>query len=175
MGVSSEKKGFEEGYRFSYIGKVSAVADSKMNFLRGMQVLTMLDGRAISKETLLEVIFLCNEAVTQKFQKGMREVEVFETKRVTQADLDYASVTLTCEDYRLSVQACGQKYMAINLGNREVDTIDSDELDDLLDIAAAAVDVEGSKPEGPAATRLKTNILDSDGFKRARNLLLSRL
>ena len=71
----------------------------------------------------------------------------------------------------------GKRYMAIDLAPivDRVKFIESEELNALLDIVAAAVDVEGSHPEGPSLCNLKNNILASEGFKGVRAFLESRL
>ena len=49
--------------------------------------------------------------------------------------------------------------------------IDADELDFVLDLAAAALDVEKHEAETPGEKKIRWAFLESEGFRRARNAL----
>ena len=76
--------------------------------------------------------------------------------------------TIVCEDPRLSMPCMGKEFQAIDLKrcNRDVPKIDTDELNFVLDLAAAALDVETSEAKTPSERKIKRAFLESEGFKR---------
>ena len=86
-----------------------------------------------------------------------------------------------CEDDRLSLRRAGQCYRAIDkaLIKQEVSTLSLEEVETLLDICAAGLDIETYEPAGPAEKRLRNALLyDNRVFAESRATLrgiLSRM
>ena len=130
-----------------------------------------LGGKPITKENLLQVIQTANTEVERKFSKGVREVVALTSRVPPQADLDYYNVRVTCEDPRLSLNASGVKYLAVDLQGKKVETMADGEMEDLLLTMSAGLAVEAVEPEGPAQRKLQWEIMQSPAFQRARVLM----
>jgi hypothetical protein len=181
VGKASVSGGFEPGYKFSYIGETDTSIDNKLAFLRTASLLRVLNGREVTKESLMHAVDVLNNEVVCKFSKGMREVRTVRSKTVPKYDQDYAGVYITCEDPRLSLHAFGQEYLVldkklIEAGQSEpIGTIDKNFLHFLLDWASAAYDIEGTAPTGAATKSLRWSIMTSEGFMRGRVAIQSAM
>ena len=67
----------------------------------------------------------------------------------------------------------GKEYQAIDLKrcNRDVPQVDMQELNFVLDLATAAMDVERAEAKTPGERKTKWAFLESEGFRRARDAL----
>ena len=174
IGEADEQLGFKPGYQFAYIGATTDATENKIHILRTANALTRLGDSPISKQTLLEVIEECNQSVTRKFSKGMKEVREVKSKVVPKTDLDYYAIHLTCEDRRLSLQRMGEAYLALDLSKQTVGDIIMDMFDFMLGVSASMLDLDAA-PKGKETKNLKWRIENSEGFKYARTVLLSRI
>ena len=68
---------------------------------------------------------------------------------------------------------CREEYQAIDLKrcNRDVPEVDVQGLNFVLDLAAAAMDVEKAEAKTPGEKKIKWAFLESEGFRRARDAL----
>ena len=144
VGSASEHSGFENGYHFALIGGGHGDSvDVKIKFLQTATLLTELNGRPVSEEALEGALFAIQETVENKFANGMAEVSVAYPKLVSQRELDQANVDIFCQSGTLSLPGPGRRMLVIKqdaIENRgqKVETIDPEELDRLLDLAATA-------------------------------------
>jgi hypothetical protein len=170
LGEASTSKGFAPGYRFGFAGALSAKTDNLIMFLKSVTALRFLDGKAVTKEALLQCIEKANNEVHKKFSAGMREVKAV-TSRIDRKKLADANCHATCEDPRLSLRSSGKVFLAIDFSTIQVEEWSEAEVVALLKIVAAGLNIEEHEPEGPAQWYLKQEILDSPGFKRPRVLM----
>ncbi len=119
----------------------------------------------------MRVIETSNADVDRKFSQGVREVRALTCEVPPKADLDYHGVRLTCEDPRLSLNASGIKYLAVDLKGTEVETMEDGEMEDLLYSMSACLDVEAFKPDGPSQTRMRYEVMEHPAFLRSRRLM----
>ena len=134
-----------------------------------------LDGKEISKQTLLEVIETANAAVLARFRRGMREVRQVDSIEVSPDMLSARNVRLHCEDRRLSIARMGEAYYAVDLSDTSPGFIDPEMFDFMLNASAAMLDLESTDPQQPAFRKVKKNVMDSEGFRYGRVLLESKL
>ena len=153
-----------------FIGKISSTVENKIAMLRTAKMLKTLAGRPITKETMLDCIQKCNDEVHLKFAKGMKEVRPYTSKIPPQGDLTYAGVRVVCEDTRLSLRHSGLVYLGIDTKMADIPTIDPQQLEDMLDISAAAFDLENLQVGGETS-KLRWAIMGSPGFQRTRVLM----
>ena len=71
----------------AYIGDVGSVTGNRIQFLRSGKALTVLDGRPVSRETLLQVIEECNQQVHCVFSKGVARLCRFAVKSIRNISL----------------------------------------------------------------------------------------
>jgi hypothetical protein len=142
--------------------------------LRSGKALTVLDGKPVSRETLLQVIDECNQQVHCVFSKAVAEAVSVCSKVVPQHQLDQLSVHLVCEDRRLSMQRMGVKYLALDMSQQRLAPIDSDLFDFMLDASAAMMDFELTTLS-PQARKLANQIHTSAGYGLARAALRARM
>jgi hypothetical protein len=176
FGTYTEQYGFTE-YEYSMIGKVSALTENKMLFLKGCTALTELNQMkvsAITKEVLLEMVARLNEKVAKKFSRGIDEIAIVNSKDI-KSDLEYRGMRLVCEDERLSMKSHGHAYKVIDLHDMEIPVIDQAEFDFILDVLAASLDVERRTDLKPAEKRIREGFVTSSVFKESRKMLQSRL
>ena len=175
VGFASESSGFEEGYEFALIGSSPQKddgIDAKINFLKTATLLTELNGKPVSEETLLAALETIQQRVHDKFSKGMHEVSVEYSKQVSKHELDSANLDIICQDIRLSMPGPGRRMLvikkeAIEKNGRKVVEIDPEEFHYLLDVAGSTYNIEDVKV-GKGGKAIKTQILTSDGFKAGR-------
>jgi hypothetical protein len=149
------------------------VIENKIAFLRGCTALRFIGKKAITKEVLLMAIQQANDEIHAKFSRGMREVRPYTSRIPSKLDMDYAGVRVVCEDTRLSLRAAGVVYLGLDLKDKlkEIGDMPMDELDELLDNAAAGLSVEAVVPNGPSERRIQWDIQQSPGFQRTRVLM----
>ena len=171
VGTTSPTYGFSPGYRMYRIGTPTPEIENKIAMLRTAKVLSVLDGKPITQESLLQAIHTCNEEVSACFARGMQEVRPYTVVIPPKGDLDYYGVRVICEDVRLSARQAGLVYLGIDTSRLTIPVIDMQELDVLLDISAAALDLDKMRIEGPANLQLRNEIQQSPGFQRTRVLM----
>ena len=159
--------------QMAFIGKQTDAQNNKINWLKGCNAIETLAGRPITRENILQMIDALNRETNRVLtQGGIREV-VRTTARDPNEALLQANCRLYMEDERLSLLGPGRQFNAINsqLCSPPVTEISSEELDDLLDAAAAGLDVE-SGPHATAAQRqVQRKVMSSPGFIRGRQWL----
>ena len=180
IGDADDSKGYsfayKAGFSFAYAGHIDHKLEDKIQFLKTAEALTQLDGRdiTISKDTLLEVIAACNDSVSKKFSIGKKEVREIKSKVVTDVELALRQVHLICQDGCPSMHRMGHPYCALDLSKSVVHDIEEAEFQFLIEVSAAMLDVEAVPvPAMSPAMKLKKEIMDSAGFKKARTLLKS--
>ena len=110
-----------------------------------------------------------NEKTCKKFRQGIKEMARCESAE-TRGKLDWGN-SLCCEDPRLSLAGPGHQFWAIDLKRCKtpLETIDPDELENMLDILASGLDLENPKyPPGPAAFSRRNEFYASKAFKESR-------
>ena len=112
----------------------------------------------------------------KKFIRGVKEVVTCTSKSIDDWEMESSGARIVCEDPRLSIPCFGKEYKAINLKlcNRDVSVTEESELNFVLDLAAAAMDIENAQTKGPAERRIREKMLASEGFARARKALRGR-
>jgi hypothetical protein len=71
--------GDEKEYFYFHIGETSTIVEAKIRFLQMCQMVTVLDGKPVTKETLLECIRTLNER-TQRRLSSFKEVVTLAAK-----------------------------------------------------------------------------------------------
>ena len=132
-----------------------------------------LADRPITRESILQMIETLNKETHRRFTMG----SIAEVVRITAQSpvnaLAEANCRLYCEDERLSLRGPGFQFNAINpkLCTTPVTAISPEELDDLLDGAAAGLNVEEGPSTNANQKAIKRQVMDSPGFRRGRQLL----
>ena len=178
IGEWDKRRGFyKDGYEFAFVGEIPQSLDNKIQFLKTLKILTILDGKEvnITKDTLLEVIDQCNAEVVKKFRKGkgMQEVREFTSATPTQEQLDSLNVHLFCEDMRLSMATGGHPFWAIDMNEykKEIEDIDLDKFEYLLDASAACLAIEDAPVTGDSQKRIRRQIQWSEAFDKGRKVI----
>ena len=171
MGQADVTTGFRPGYLYRFCGALSPKVENLLQFLKGATALQYLGDKPITKENLLQVIQTANTEVERKFSKGVREVVALTSRVPPQADLDYYNCRVVCEDTRLSLNASGVKYLAVDLQGTKVETMEDGEMEDLLMTMSAGLAVEAVVPDGPSQRKLQWEIVQSGAFKHTRQLM----
>jgi len=174
IGESDPRSGFKLGYEHAYIGHTTPPIENKIQFMRTAKALTVLDGRPISKETVLQVIEECNQSVHAVFRKGIAEAAVVSSTTVPQSKLDQLAVRLVCEDRRLSMQRMGDSYLALDMSQQQLAPIDINLFDFMLDVSASMLDLDLNQAS-PQAKKLVHRIQESPGYVLARHVLRARM
>ena len=154
--------------------------DNKINFWKTATMLKLLNGRPVSQEALLSALEAMQASVHNKFKQGMSEVTSMTTKAVPQHVLDEANVDIICQDARLSMPGLGRRFLvirkdAIEVKGRKGETIDSNDLHYLLDLAASTYDIESIEPKGKGTKRLNNDIPASPAFRSGREFIAARI
>ena len=171
IGESSTANGFKPGYRFAFTGVLKPATENKIAMMRSAKALSMIAGKKVNKEAILQAIAMANEEVNLKFSQGMREVKVYVAKRPEQWEIDATGARLTCEDPRLSIRSWGTRYLGVDVSDKSIQTIDEELFNDFLDVASGALDLEGMAFDGPVSRKLAWDVQQSVGFKRTRVLM----
>ena len=154
-------------YRFALAGKLSTEIENKMQFLKTARALYHLGNRSATYKSLLSVISELNELVSKKFQRGVREVRELRSCMPTKQQLEWDGIHPVCEHVALSFPNYGVSYHVTDLSHLvgKIFEIDEKEMDLLLDISAAILDVENVWPSGDGGKRQKRKVLASPVFK----------
>jgi hypothetical protein len=174
IGEADSRSGFKPGYEHAYIGQTTPAIENNIQFLRTAQALTVLDGRPIRKQTVLQVIEECNKQVHAVFSEGIAEATVASSTIVPQSMLDQLAVRLVCEDRRLSMQRVGDSYLALDMSRQQLSPIDINMFDFMLDVSAAMLEFDLTQAS-PQARKLMYRIQESDGYVLARRVLRARM
>jgi hypothetical protein len=175
FGDADLKSGFKSGYDMAYIGNLPRNQEAKIAFLRSGTALTVLDGKPVSRESLMSVIEECNQHVHGVFSKGVSAAVQVTSMQVPQCELDRLAVHLVCEDPRLSLPRMGLQYLALDMNqHQQVSPIDLDLFDFMLDVAAALMDFPDMM-HGPQAEKVAHQVLNSLGYACTRKALKALL
>jgi hypothetical protein len=175
LGDADSRSGFKDGYGMAYIGNLSEFQEAKIAFLRSGRALTVLDGKPVSRDSLLSVIDECNQQVHGVFIKGVAEAVKVTSMVVPQHELDRLAAHLVCEDARLSLHRTGVQYLALDMTQQQqLTTIDLDLFDFMLDVSAALMDFP-EMMHGSQASKVAHHVSKSSGYACARKALKSRL
>jgi hypothetical protein len=162
-----------DNYQMAFIGQQSDAQNNKINWLKGCKAVETLAGRPITRESVLQMIETLNQETNRRLtQGGIQEL----TRKAAQdpsSALTEANCRLYMEDERLSLRGPGFQFNAINpkLCTTPVTAISPEELDDLLDGAAAGLNVEEGPSTNANQKAIKRQVMDSPGFRRGRQLL----
>ena len=115
-------------------------------------MLMTLAGRQLTTENYRIAIQIINDRMGRKFSKGVSEIVTCKSRVVDSWEVEETGARFVCEDPRLSMPCMGKEFQAIDLKrcNRDVPKIDADELHFVLDLAAAALDVEKHEAKTPS-------------------------
>ena len=162
----------EDGeYFMSFIGCYNdAAIENRLNFLKACTALTHLGGMPVTKEALLRTIQEVNDRLERRLG-CMVEVRTLKAKDPTPCQ-----VKAYCEDARLSLERPGHAYKAIDLfGGPCPDPLRKEDLEDLLDVTAAFMNVEEAAPTQPAAKRARRELQARETYHMARGSLRAHL
>ncbi len=168
--------------RYAFVGDdFPESLNNKMTFLKGCQALKQLNGREITKYNLLDMISEVNKQVSDRLSHLPEAHMIRSADPRGASDGNYGwSWKIVCEDARLSLPRIGQQIKVLDLNSikdtpRMPTIISMAELELLLDVASASLDIENAPTSGPAERKMKNNIVwYNDNFKRAR-IALHRL
>ena len=147
--------GDEQEYTYAYIGDTSTMVEAKVRFLQLVQMVTVLDGKAVTKETLLECIRVLNER-TQKRLSAFKEVVMLAAKDPTEF-----GVKIFCSDARLYLSAPGQRFQALDLKGVDIQKLDEESQNGLLDFAFGLTNWEAKWPSEPSLRKVFWNLKES--------------
>jgi hypothetical protein len=132
-GVGSTRRllamGTSEQYSYFHIGDTSPLNEGKLRFLQMCQMVTVLDGKPVTKENLLECIAILNDR-TQKRLSSFKEVVTLTAK--DPADFN---VKIFCSDTRLYLKDPGQQFQALDLSSENIEVLDDKGQTAVLDFA----------------------------------------
>ena len=108
-----------------------------------------------------------------KFEKGVKEVVSFTSRLVEDWELNQLGAHIVCEDPRLSIYTYSKEYKAVDLKlcRQDIPVMRETEFSFMLDLAAAALDIENAATSGPAERRIQRDVMQSEGFMCARQAL----
>ena len=174
IGGNDDKGDTYSGYIYAYIGAIPQALENRIIFIKGCVLMKQINGRAVTKEVLLQAITELNTVLETRF-KDLKEVRVFTAADpMTHDYFRHSGAKILCEDPRLSLATPGQSYKGIDL--RRVKNppavLTPDEVEFLVDTIAGTLDVEAvvTKP-GSSDRRIQWSIMESGHFKRARTTL----
>ena len=175
FGHADLKTGFQSGYDMAYAGSLTTEHEQKIAFLRSGTALTVLDGKPVSRASLMSVIEECNRRVHGVFSKGVSSAVTVTSLQVDPSELSRLAVHLVCEDPRLSLPRMGMQHLALDMNQHpELKPIDLGFFDFMLDVSAALMDFP-DMPHGPQAERVAHQVFNSPGYACARKALKARL
>lgn len=167
--------GDDDRFLMFYIGdEVGADEESKIQLLKASKLVSVLDGKPVTVDTLKAAIVQCNDEAEKRLG-SMACVRQLTTVDPRQKGFD---VAVYCEDEALELRRPGTEYRAIDLGALQdsMEKLTKADLNEVLDMCAACMHVE-SAADGltPALRRARTNVLESETFRKVRAQILSRL
>ena len=167
--------GDDDRFLMYYIGdEVGADEDGKIQLLKASKLVSVLDGKPVTVDTLKAAIVQCNDEAEKRLG-SMACVRQLTSVHPQEKGLD--DVTVYCEDEALELTRPGTEYRAIDLGALQdtVKKLTKAELNEVLDMCAACMHVESADGLPPALRRARKNVLESEIFHKVRTQILSRL
>jgi hypothetical protein len=140
--------GDEQEYHFFYIGSTSTIVEAKIRFLQLCQMVTVLDGKPVTKESLLECIRILNER-TQRRLSSFKEVVTLAAK-----DPAEMQVQIFCSDARLYLKAPGQRFKALDLKGETIEELDEVGQNSVLDFAFGLTNWQENWPSEPSLRKV---------------------
>jgi hypothetical protein len=140
--------GDEKEYFYFYIGSTSTLVEAKLRFLQMCQMVTVLDGKPVTKESLLECIRILNER-TQRRLSGFKEVVMLAAK-----DPAEKQVQIFCSDARLYLQNPGQRFKALDLKHETIEELDEVGQNSVLDFAFGLTNWQEKWPKEPSLRKV---------------------
>jgi hypothetical protein len=132
--------GDSSNHMFIMAGTLSAEQKSEVNIIKGSQLLKVLNGKPVTKQTLLDAIGCLHNKAHRRLA-NFAEVVEFAAK-----DPSTTGAAPVCEDVRLSLSRVGEKVLALRVNPSDVLTATSEDLDDILATAGAFMSVETYTP-----------------------------
>jgi hypothetical protein len=157
--------GDESQYFYFYIGDTSTLVEAKLRFLQMCQMVTVLDGKPVTKETLLECIRILNERTQQRLS-SFKEVVTLAAK-----DPSEMNVEIFCSDARLYLSAVGQRFKALDLRGETIEVLDEEGQNGVLDFAFGLTNWEEKWPAEPSLRKVFWNLKASQATKDSRAAL----
>ena len=126
----------------------------------------------MERSYILEMIHV-NNKVEQRLSMLMGVTTI---KAASPADIQHygTGFKIVCEDLRLSLPFAGKQVHVVDLAKCDtpVETLNFVELEVLLDVCAATLDIEGKVPNGPAEENMRSDFIDyNQTFKKARDTM----
>ena len=144
---------------FAYVGDLTGTSlESKMLFLKGLQFLRHFKGKAVTKKHILEVLDQCSARTTKMLLKAIPD----KMRLVTAADArGVHNHKVYCEDHRVSLNAAGKQFWAIDTKKIHEPIIEytPDDIDELLDYVASVLDIDAAVPTEPAMKAAKWSVM----------------
>jgi hypothetical protein len=138
-------------------------------------MLTHLDGRPVTRDNIVAVIQEMNDKTTAKLSCALKR----ETRTVVSQVPEVHNWVPYCELPELSLCRGGVQYNCIDLKlvslEKAVVTLTYEQLEELLDICAAGLDIEGCPPKNDTQKKARNNVLYSKTFLATREQLRSRI
>lgn len=161
---------------FAYIGNTKdTTLENTINYLKGCRMLTQLDGRPVTRENIVATIQEMNNNTAKKLSRVLKR----ETRTVVSKVPDVPNWAPYCEVPELSLHRGGIPYICIDLNlvqlEKEVPTLDLEQLEELLHQCASGLDIEGMPPKNDNQTAARNRVLKSAAFGEARANLRSRI
>ena len=166
--------GNSEEYFMSTIGKIADELEHQLNFLKCCNMLKVLGDRPVTYEALLETIEEMNKA------RDSRLGQLVEVTMCTSSDpetLGFYGIKVYCENDKLSMAAPGFRYKAIDLTKTDMLPLEPEDVQYLLEVAAAFMDLDCLHPRSaePAMKKARSRLAASAVVTMTRKALSSRL
>ena len=159
---------------WAFVGDTAGTKlETKINALKCCTALRELDGKEVTRANLITAIESLNSRAEKKLAHvlGVKRTRWIESKDPSGVHNHKVFVG----DESLMLKYPGTKYLAVDLNMVKeqtqdiIHTFDPHELDELLDMCAACLDLSQAKPQGPAQKKALSDIQwYSPTFKRAR-------
>ena len=159
--------GDEQQYFYFHLGSTSTMVEAKIRFLQLCQMLTVLDGKLVTKETLYECIRTLNER-TQRRLSSFKEVVTLVAK-----DPAECNVQIFCSDTRLYLSAPGQRFKALDLNGETIEVLDEEGQNGVLDFAFGLTDWKEKWPTEPSLRKAYWDVDKSKATADSRAALLA--
>ena len=124
--------------RYAFVGSLTSGQENMLMFLKGCEMIKLINGREPTKEIILEVIDQLAHVVCGSLLNLLPEIQ--EYKAADPSKHHWASrFQFYCEDRRLSIMEVGQPFFAADLGllDKSPRFLEKDELDLIIDVVAA--------------------------------------
>jgi hypothetical protein len=161
--------GDDQEYQFFCIGSTSTIVEAKIRFLQLCQMVTVLDGKPVTMESLLECIRILNER-TQRRLSSFKEVVTLAAK-----DPAEMQVHIFCPDTRLYLARPGQRFKALALQGETIAELDEESQNSVLDFAFGLTNWQEKWPSEPSLRKvfwaLKTSKATADSREALRRIV----